>query len=147
LDETARELRARTYPELGVDVLEMALHGLGGHEECGRDVLVGVAVSDELGDAKLAWRQRRSRRLPPADARDLSLRPLRPEHGAEFIESGERCLERLACRPLLLRTSAHLPQDQQRPGALERHLDAVVLCQSLLESLERTLEILPGTCD
>src|SRR5262245_64742087 len=92
LDETARELRARTYPELGVDVLEMALHGLGGHEECGRDVLVGVAVSDELGDAKLAWRQRRSRRLPPADARDLSLRPLRPEHGAEFIESGERCL-------------------------------------------------------
>src|SRR5262249_12965395 len=110
LHEQARPLPGRTYAPACGEVRRVSLPRLAGHEVCGRDVRAGVAVRDELGYATLAWRQRRSRRLPPADARDLSLRPLRPEHGAEFIESGERCLERLACRPLLLRTSAHLPQ-------------------------------------
>jgi hypothetical protein len=38
-------------------VLEVALDGLAGEEESRCDVLVGVTVGDELGDAKLAWCQ------------------------------------------------------------------------------------------
>jgi hypothetical protein len=55
--ERARQLRARADAELGVHARERVLDRLLAEEERGPDLLVGVAVRDELGDLLLALGQ------------------------------------------------------------------------------------------
>src|SRR5207253_3888857 len=97
------ELYPGANAELRVDVLQMDLDGVDGHEQLARDLLVRQPSGGELGDSGLRRGQLAlGRRTPSSHALKLRARLLRPPRRADLVEHGRRLLERTARRTPLL---------------------------------------------
>ena len=112
---------------------EVRLDRAHAHEELGSDLLVRPPLRCELGDSPLRLGQLVGGRRATADPSELCPCLLGPEAGSELLEDGERSLERLAGRPLLLGLPAHDAKAEERAGALERVRMLLELGQGVLE--------------
>jgi hypothetical protein len=90
-------------------------------------------LGGEECDLLLAVCELRIWRAPAADAAQLTAGLVGPQARTERLEDGEGLLERRARWPLLVCLSAHRPQREQRPSALEGVGDAIQLVQGTLD--------------
>ena len=123
-------------PQLPVDPPKVGSNGVDAHEQLPRDLRVGLALGNQLGDLALGSCEGERGGWPSADPIEFVASSGRPQGRSQLQEYAERLLERCSCRLLLFRSPLYLTLDQERAGTVERLWHELVLFHRSFEYLE-----------